>query len=262
MPVNPNPIAEEIQQAVAKLLATSSAGSNLRLIGGFRYRFLDQSARLSHDIDYHWEGDLEAKQAELVILFARRLLPEIKHRLGFDGEARAAGGPEAESPAVRIVELAFWQIGVAFSRIQVPVEITRIICLDPPAVRAAAGIVYPTASDADLIEAKIIALLNRRVIEHRDFCDIFLFASHLAPNAAGRLQTKLQQLAINPAVIAQRLRDLRDHRDYHIQAIESVIARQLDPPAAANIAAAGGGKLILDAVLDVLTKLKLPGDTL
>ena len=101
MPVNPNPIAEEIQQAVAKLLATSSAGSNLRLIGGFRYRFLDQSARLSHDIDYHWEGDLEAKQAELVILFARRLLPEIKHRLGFDGEARAAGSGEGRTVGVR-----------------------------------------------------------------------------------------------------------------------------------------------------------------
>ena len=34
---------DQIQQAVVRLLATSPAGKNLRLIGGFRYRFLDQS---------------------------------------------------------------------------------------------------------------------------------------------------------------------------------------------------------------------------
>lgn len=251
-------VIEELQQAIARLLATAPPGHNLRLIGGFRYRLLNQSARLSRDIDYHWEGDIEEKQTELVALFMRRLLPDIKRRLGYEGDARAATGPEAQSPAVRVVELAFWQPAIAFSRIEIPVEITRIVCVDQLAVRTVSGVVYPTASDADLIESKIIALLNRPVIEHRDVCDIFLFSSHLAPDAAQRLQVKLAQLSIAPEVVSKRLHQLSEHRDYHLRALEALIADQLDPPAAANLAAAGGAKLVLDTVLDVLkTKLNL-----
>lgn len=211
-------------------------------------------------MDYHWDGDLEEKQRELVVLFTRRLLPDIKRRLGHDGDAQSAAGPDAPSPAVRIVELAFWRPGVANSRIELPVEITHIICLDPPAVRTADGVVYPTASDADLIESKVIALLNRRFIEHRDFCDIFLFANHLTAHAAQRLQTKLAQLGMSPDAIEQRLRNFREARDYHIRSIDAVIGEQLDPVPAASIVAAGGGSLVLDAVLEVLTtKLNLPG---
>ena len=93
---------------VARLLATNPAGHGLCLIGGFRYRLLDQSARQSRDLDYHWEGDLAAKQAELVSVFKRRLLPQVKSRLAYEGEVRTATGPEGDSPSVRIVELAFW----------------------------------------------------------------------------------------------------------------------------------------------------------
>lgn len=251
---------EGIQRMIARLVATTPAGHNLRLIGGFRYRFLDESARFSSDIDYHWEGDLQEKQAELAALFARRLLPDIKRRLGYEGDVRIGTGPEADSIAVRAIELAFWRPGVAYSRIELPVEIKRIICLDALAVRTAGGVVYLTSSDADLIESKVIALFNRRVIEHRDFCDLFLFANHLVPNAPQRLEVKFAQLGIGPDRIAHRLRHFREGRDYHAGAIEDVLADQLDSSAAAGIVAAGGGKLVLDTVLEILSStLRLAG---
>ena len=71
-----------IQQAIARLVATSPAGHNLLLAGGFRYRFLDRSVRMSGDIDYHWSGDLEEKQRELVALFRKRLIPSVRRRFG------------------------------------------------------------------------------------------------------------------------------------------------------------------------------------
>ena len=40
-------IVDAIQKATVRLVATSPAGYNLLLIGGFRYRFLDRSARTS-----------------------------------------------------------------------------------------------------------------------------------------------------------------------------------------------------------------------
>lgn len=258
MPPDQTSAAEQIQQAVVRLLATSPAGQNLRLIGGFRYRFLDQSARISADIDYHWDGDLQAKQSELVELFGRRLLPEIKRRLGYDGDVRCATGPEAMSPAVSTVELAFYRPGVAYSRIEIPVDLTRIICLDPLVVRTAAGVIYPTASDADLIESKVIALLNRPAVEHRDFCDLFLFASHFAPNAAQRMRTKLARLSLDSSAVNRRLHALRDGRAYHVRAIDALIGEQLDDTAAANLRAAGGAAIVFDTVWDLLrNRLKL-----
>ncbi len=42
---------ERIQRVIVRMIATSPAGVNLLLIGGFRYRLLDQSQRFSVDID-------------------------------------------------------------------------------------------------------------------------------------------------------------------------------------------------------------------
>ena len=242
---------------VVRLLATNPAGHGLCLIGGFRYRFLDQSVRQSRDLDYHWEGDLAAKQAELASLFKRRLLPDVKRRLGYDGDVRATTGPGADSPSVCIVELAFWSAGSP-GRIEVPVDITRIICRDPVTVRTADGVVYPTPSDADLIEGKVIALFNRRYIQHRDFVDLFLFSSHLRLDSSERLQDKFTALGINKESILRQLRDFAEHTDYHIRSIAAVISDQLDPSAAANIEAAGGATLVFETVRQLLvTTLKL-----
>lgn len=250
---------EEIQHAVVRLLATSTSGHDLCLIGGFRYRFLDQSVRVSQDVDYHWAGDLGQKQAELITLFERRLIPDIKRRFGLDGDVRPAIGPDADSPSVRIVELAFWRLGTGYPRIEVPVEITRIVCLDPPIARTASGVVYRTVSDADLAESKVIALMNRHVIEHRDLCDLFLFPNHFAHDASDRLRRKFAILQIRQGVISARLADLRNNRTYHAKALGAVIGSQLDAAAAANISAAGGPAIVLDAVLSLLDAMDLSG---
>ena len=130
-------ITEQIQGKVAHLVATLPVGVGLCLIGGFRYRLLDRGVRRSVDIDYHWEGDLEVKQRELIDLFDRRLLPDVRRQLGLEGSVAAARGAAAESTAVAIVDLAFWQLHSTIGRIEIPVEITRIECADPPAARTA-----------------------------------------------------------------------------------------------------------------------------
>ncbi len=163
---------EKIQVMAARTVAVNPAGHNLLLIGGFRYRLLDQSARRSMDIDYHWDGSLQEKQGELLRLCRRSLVPQVRRELGYDGTVAIPTGPEAESPNARFVELRFWKMKRAASQVVLPLEITRITCLDPPEIRTAGGIVYPTPSDQDLAEGKIIASLNRVYIEHRDFVDL------------------------------------------------------------------------------------------
>ena len=96
-----------IQKAIVRLIAMSPAGHDLILIGGFRYRFIDRSVRTSRDIDYHWAGDLEEKQHELVGLLRKRLLPALRREFGVEGSANPAIGPDAESTAVKIVIVSF-----------------------------------------------------------------------------------------------------------------------------------------------------------
>lgn len=253
-------VIDGIQQAIVRLVATSPAGHNLLLIGGFRYRFLDRSVRTSRDIDYHWSGDIEKKQHELVTLFRKRLLPNIRRQTGYEGRADAATGPDAESPAVRTVLLSFWKPGVEFSRVEIPVEITKVPCADPTEVRTVDGIIYPTLSDADLIESKIIAVFGRRIMEHRDLVDIFLFAGKLTLDSPGRLKRKLEAKVANEDV-RNRLDDLQAHAAYHARAIQAVVDIQLDREAADNINAAGGAKMILERVLGIIrTNVALAGE--
>ena len=160
---------EEIQKMAAKIVATNPAGNRLLLIGGFRYRLLDTSARTSTDLDYHWQGRLEEKQQELIVLFKTKLLPEVNREYGYEGTVRPATGPDSESDIIKIIELAFYKRDVPGSSIEIPVDITRIECLDAPIVKTCDGVVFLTVSEADMVESKIIAVLNRIHVETRDF---------------------------------------------------------------------------------------------
>ena len=247
-------VVNAIQKAIVKLVATSPAGHNLILIGGFRFRFLDESVRTSRDIDYHWEGDLSEKQQELVSLFRKRLLPALRRQFGVDGSADPATGPDADSPAVRIVNVAVWKDGVPYSRIEIPVEVTQVSHVDKMEVRTVDGVVYPTLSDADLIESKIIAVFRRTTMAHRDLVDVFLFGNKLVPDSSKRLVKKFKGAGVTPAVVRERLDDLDRHAAYHAKMLQTVVDTQLDPEAAKNINEAGGGAMVLRTVLATIRR--------
>jgi hypothetical protein len=253
-------IVERIQTLAATILATHPVGHQLCLIGGFRYRLLNASARASADIDYHWEGDLRRKQVEIVDVLRSRLLPEVKRRVDYDGDIRPGTGPEAESPAVRIVEMAFYRVAEPGSRIEIPIEITRVARLDPPMVRTIAGTVFLTVSDADMIESKILVFLNGPFCRVRDVLDIFLFQDALRTDAPARLSYKLRELALPLADAIKRLNRLETNRAVHVREIERLLGEQVAPAVTANLRAAGGAAMVWDSVMrllrDTLTKAK------
>ena len=78
---------EQVQRTIARIIATSPAGINLLLIGGFRFRLLDHSQRFSADIDYHWGADLDQKQQELLQVCKRLILGQVRRQLGYEASA-------------------------------------------------------------------------------------------------------------------------------------------------------------------------------
>ena len=252
------PIAERIQTLAATILATHPAGHQLFLIGGFRYRLLNASARASTDIDYHWEGDLQQKQAEIADVLRSKLLPEVKRQIGYDGDVRAGVGPVAESPAVQIVDTAFYRTTEPGSRIEIPIEITRVVRLDAPLVRTVAGKVFLTLSDADMIESKILAFLESRFCRVRDVLDIFLFQDALRPDAPARLSQKLRVLRRPLADAIRALDRFEANRPVHVRELERLLDEQVVPAVTANLRAAGGGPMVWESATgllrDILTK--------
>jgi hypothetical protein len=247
-----NVITETIQKLIAEIIATHPAGHRLCLIGGFRYRLLNRSCRTSADIDYHSDGDLERKQEEVSDLLTKHLLPEVRKRFGYDGKAWKTTGPEADSPFVKTVAVAFYRTGDYPHRIEIPVEITSIPCSDNPIVRTMAGTVYLTASDADMAESKVVALFNRPFVEVRDIIDLFLFQDQFTGASAQRLEAKFAKLGITPQSVTARMDKLVKNREPHIRALNVLIEDQIDAAAAANLKAAGGGGMIFDAVVALL----------
>jgi len=246
---------DRLQRVVAGLIAKSPAGVKLLLIGGFRYRLLDNSQRFSVDIDYHWGGDLEAKQRELLSLCQRVVLGQVRRDFGYEGSASARSGPDADSPLAKFIELRFWKRGV---HIEIPLELTQIVCLDPPTIRTAGGTVHATPSDTDLIESKVIAVLNRLFLQHRDLVDVFLYGEKLQADSRDRLKEKLAKLQIRPERVARRLNDLRENREYHAAAIQKVIDEQMETAVAQQMNAGGGGRTVLESVLNRLMRVCRP----
>jgi predicted nucleotidyltransferase component of viral defense system len=252
--------AEKIQKIIVRYVATHPAGLQLALIGGFRYRFLNNSVRVSNDIDYHWVGDLQEKQKKLIHSFERDLLLEVSRHLGYSGSVSAKTGSDADSQAVRVINLSFWKENVPYSRIEIPVDITRIACADAIIVRTVDGTVYPTVSEADMVESKVIAVFNRRALEYRDILDVFLFQSQFALDSGQRLKQKLKHLGINNKVIENKIHNLKNHPAYHARAIQQVIESQLDSNAAKQLNHAGGGTMVLDTFMSTLKSLFQAGE--
>ena len=248
-------IAEAIQKMAVKLLATSPTGEGMCLIGGFRYRFLDQSCRVSLDLDYHWPGDLEKKQSQVLSLFSKKLLPLVKERLGFDGNVSAATGPDAESSFVKTVDVAVWSADSVPGRITIPVDITRIMCIDKPVVRTVDGVVYLSASDTDMVESKVVAVFARLKVEERDIVDVFLFKDKIAADSAERLRRKFAELPLADSAIEATIKSINGNRSLHVRNIDGIVADQIDSSAAANIRKAGGGDMIFRQVMDLLKNL-------
>jgi len=247
--------ADRLQRLVANSIARSPAGVNLLLIGGFRYRLLDNSQRFSVDIDYHWGGDLEAKQRELLSLCRRVILGQVRRELGYEGSASARTGPDADSPNAKFIDLRFWKGNV---QLEIPLELIQILCLDPPTIRTAGGTVHATPSDTDLIESKIIAVFNRLYLQHRDLVDLFLYADKLQPDSPARVKEKLTRLKLPVEAVIRRLKDLQENQQYHATAVQKVIDEQMETTVAQQMNAGGGGKAVLDSVLIVLTRVCRP----
>ena len=251
-------LLEKIQTLAVTTIATNPAGSQFRLIGGFRLRLLDGSPRLSSDIDYHWDGSLDAKAKEIISLLGRKLLPEVKRRHGYDGSVTLAAGPEADSPFASVVNLSFYQLGVPLSRIEMPIDITRIECIDPPIVRTVAGTVYLTVSDQDMIESKVVGLFNRLFIEGRDLVDIFLFENYLGVDSPARIAGKLATNNLDHLAISKALNRLAKGRKHYVSDIGEILDNQVDPQVAARIREGGGETRVFDHVFHILEdKLRL-----
>jgi hypothetical protein len=255
---NRTKVAEEIQKIVAGMIATHPVGRGLSLIGGVRFRLLNESPRMSIDIDYHWEGLLTDKQQEIVVFLKRMVIPEVRRRFDYEGTATAAAGPETDSAFVKVVDLAFYKPDVAGSRIEVPLDITRIERLDKPAVRTRGGVVYLTVSDADMVESKVIALITRTYIEARDMVDLFLFTDFLKPQSKKRVMEKFSRLSVSRAVIAGKIKAVAEARAVHIRNIEEIIASQIEPETARRLREGGGAAEIFDRVADILRRITAP----
>jgi len=250
--------AEEIQKMAVRIVATNPAGNRLQLIGGFRYRFLDNSPRRSNDIDYHTDGELEDKRDKLISLFERTLLPEVKRSLGYEGDVRTADGPGDDSTVVKRLELAFYKTATAYSRIEIPVEVTRVAITDKPQSRAVDGTVMLTVSNQDMVESKVIALVNRRVVEARDFVDIFLYRNQLAGDSRNRLEEKLKQAGLTGEALASRLARLESRREVDIRNIAAVLQQQVDEQVRQALEAGGGAGQVHDTVMSTVTELIAP----
>lgn len=252
---------EKIQREVVKLLATRPEGKGLHLIGGCRFRMADDSPRVSMDIDYHTEESFEEKQKVLISLFEQELLPLVKGLYGYDGSVGEAYGPDAETDLVKTVSLAFFIKDFAFSRIELPVDITEIEVLDGPEARTINQVVCMTRSDCDIIESKVLALIGSAFVRDRDIVDIFLFESLLAKDSPARIAEKLKRMSLDAATVSRRMHELINQRDTHIKAIQRIIDEQLERVQAETIAAGGGAAIVFDRTLKVLTeKLKLLQD--
>jgi hypothetical protein len=236
---------ERLQQLIAQLIARESR-EKILLIGGFRYRLLDKSIRQSVDIDYHTSGNFERIKESLLSLFQRRLFPEVRRELRMDCSVHD------RSELVITLELSFYN---KKERVEIPVDVLTIPCSDAPETRTIGGTIYLTASDADMVESKIIALMSRSCFQTRDMVDLYLFKDYLIPESRDRVRRKMQTLDLSKERLNKLIRDLEKNRAFHFRNLDKVIDDRIDKNMVSLIRMNNGVDSILDFTIETLNKL-------
>jgi|WetSurMetagenome_2_1015567.scaffolds.fasta_scaffold68510_2 hypothetical protein len=236
---------ERLQRLIAQTIARES-GEKLLLIGGFRYRLLDKSIRQSIDIDYHCPGDLEKIKIPLLSLFQRRLFPEVKREIGMECSFLD------KSELFITLELSFYN---QRERIEIPVDIVTIPCSDAPETRTVGGTIYLTASDADMVESKIISLMSRSFFQTRDMVDLYLFKSFILPESMDRVQQKMITIGLTKEHADTLIKDLQKNRAFHVRNLDKVIDERIDKNMRPLIRMNNGVDSILDFAMETLRKI-------
>ena len=167
----------------------------------------------------------------------------------------------ADTDLVKTINLAFFIKDFAYSRIELPVDITSIEVLDAPEARTINQVVCMTRSDYDIIESKVIALVDSTFIRDRDIVDIFLFESLLPKDSPDRIAKKLKNMSLRASTVSERIHKMIQLRDVRIKSIQRIIDEQLERVQAETIAEGGGAAMVFDRVLKVITeRLKLLKD--
>jgi hypothetical protein len=246
-------LVEKAERIIVRMLATNPAGHNLYLIGSFRYRFLDGSIRFSSGVDFYWEDDLTEKQAELLSFFQRQIVPEVSHRLGYQGRLLQIDVRDEGLSPTRVIALMLSDSKGLQADIVIPITLTRVVCLDSPAIRTMEGVVYPTISDADMIETTVLSLFHRKTIDEQDLFDLFFFERMLVPHCAQRIVEKMVRTSLPASLVKERYLSIVAARETHLSAIQEIIDAQLDPLTLVPVKDINA-PMVFERVCDILQK--------
>jgi len=248
---------DKILSLLARFFATSAIGEGLCLVGGSRYRYLDGSGRSSRDLDYHvGRGDPLTRAEAIGKFLTERAIPEVRRLVGYDGRVSRENHPGAEPLAtMALIRVAFWRHEPTKRRIETSVDLIQLPLADPPEPRLVDGRVYLTISDADMIEAKLIALLNRVFIAPRDLFDIHQFQGALSVDTATRLDRKLAGLGLDEAKVRRQWSRLRRQERYLAKALDDLLETGVDQEVAEGLRRAGGGSAMYTRVAERLEEI-------
>jgi hypothetical protein len=121
------------------------------------------------------------------------------------------------------------------------------------------GTVYLTVSDADMVESKTLALLDRVFVQARDFVDIFFFQDAFLVDSGVRIRRKLARLWGKSARQEDCLADLRKSLGTHARSTDRLIDEQVDPVPADHLRQVGGGRRVCEVVIETLEKILARG---
>lgn len=213
-------LTDELQAFFLEEFYKNPASNGVVLLGGGRFRHINNSIRFSIDLDFFKTKYFEFNK--VLNFISGRFVKLVDEK--FNVSARIIDIPPwQKSHAVETVRLLVYDMDKDFHQIELDFDFIMREPLAGFEKNLLKNVVVITCNPAESLEEKLISIYERDNLKIRDIFDLWYYRNLAKDLNRNNIQKKLAERNISSESIINRLKDFDKHREYYLKEIRNII---------------------------------------
>lgn len=213
-------LIDEIQAFFLEEFYKNPSSNGTVLVGGGRFRHINNSLRFSVDLDFFQDKGFNEKNIQGFI--SGKFIKLLEQRFGVSARIIETP-PWQKTHNIETIRLLVYDKDNDFYQIEIDFDFIMRKPYSGYEKELFRNVVILTSTNEESLEEKLISVFEREPIKIRDLFDFWYYRDLVKKFDKDRIQKKLKERGVSKDSIEKRLKDFTLHRDYYIREIKNII---------------------------------------